>query len=326
VDVRFISEAGVAQYPVEDVKPLLGRGDGLVWVDIPTWDEEAARTLTDVFGFHLLAVRDCAERNSVPKVHRYDDHVFVVLHSPHEGAAGHVHYIELDQFVGPGYVVTVHGPLNPAVDPDVALIETRSVLKRLETGRLRPTSPAALSFAIVTALSNRLRDYVARLTKDVWRLEQRVTAGDVRDPERFLEELFQVRHGLLTVRTMAALSREVYGRMVMLQVFGSEGQPLLEDIVDQFERIGTIADGQKDYLQGVIEFYQTRTHTKMTIAAERLAVIAAVTLPVTALSSILGMNLIVNEQTHLGQLAAALTVMVIMSTILLVWTKRKGWW
>ena len=56
-----------------------------------------------------------------------------------------------------------------------------------------------------------------------------------------------------------------------------------------------MADGQKDYLQGTIEFYQARTNTKMTIAAERLAVIAAVTLPITALSSILGMNLIVNE-------------------------------
>ena len=56
-----------------------------------------------------------------------------------------------------------------------------------------------------------------------------------------------------------------------------------------------MADGQRDYLQGVIEFYQTRTDTKMTIAAERLAVIAAVTLPITALSSVLGMNVIVND-------------------------------
>ena len=61
-----------------------------------------------------------------------------------------------------------------------------------------------------------------------------------------------------------------------------------------------MADGQKDYLQGTIEFYQARTNTKMTIAAERLAVIAAVTLPVTALSSVFGMNLIVNEQTLWG--------------------------
>ena len=70
-----------------------------------------------------------------------------------------------------------------------------------------------------------------------------------------------------------------------------------------------MAHGQKDYLHGTIEFYQARTNTKMTIAAERLAVIAAVTLPVTAISSILGMNVIVNEGTRPVALAVALVVM-----------------
>jgi magnesium transporter len=63
----------------------------------------------------------------------------------------------------------------------------------------------------------------------------------------------------------------------------------------------------------------------MTIAAERLAVIAAVTLPITALSSVLGMNLIVNDETHWIPLAITLAVMMAMSTALLVWAKRKGW-
>jgi hypothetical protein len=35
-----------------------------------------------------------------------------------------------------------------------------------------------------------------------------------------------------------------------------------------------MAETQKAYLHGTIEFYQARTNTKMTIAAERLAVIA----------------------------------------------------
>jgi Mg2+ and Co2+ transporter CorA len=64
----------------------------------------------------------------------------------------------------------------------------------------------------------------------------------------------------------------------------------------------------------------------MTIAAERLAVIAAVTLPITALSSIYGMNVIVNERTHLGQLTVLLVIMLTMSLILLRWAKRQGWW
>ena len=56
------------------------------------------------------------------------------------------------------------------------------------------------------------------------------------------------------------------------------------------------------------------------------AVIAAVTLPITALSSIYGMNVIVNDSTHWGQLALILAVMLTMSLILLRWAKRQGWW
>ena len=160
----------------------------------------------------------------------------------------------------------------------------------------------------------------------MWTLERQVTGGHMGDPQVFLEELFGVRHGLLAVRTMAALSREVYGRMGRLSVFGAAGATQLDDLEDQFRRLAAMADSQREYLQGVIEFYQTRTDTKMTIAAERLAVIAAVTLPITALSSVVGMNVIVNDETRAGPLALLLAIKLIMSSMLLVWAHRKGWW
>jgi magnesium transporter len=127
VDVRLLGPAGVTEHLVDELTSLLVRDDALVWVDIPTWDDSAPRVLAEVFTFHPLAIRDCAQRNQVPKVHVYGDHVFVVLHAPHAGAAGHVHYVELDQFIGPRFLVTVHGPLNPAVDPAAAMIEVNAV-------------------------------------------------------------------------------------------------------------------------------------------------------------------------------------------------------
>jgi Mg2+ and Co2+ transporter CorA len=327
MDVRFITDATVEQYPVEELADLLKRDDGLVWVDIPASDEETARVLTDVFDFHPMAVRACVERNRVPKVHAYPDHVFVVLHSPELGKGGHVHYIELDQFIGVGYLVTVHGPMNPAVDPQVALRETHAVLRRIESGRLRPKTSHELSYAILSAMSRHMEDFVETTTKEVWRLEQEVTGDEMRDPEEFLEELFRARHGLLAVRTMAAMSREMYGRMsVLAQYVPPQDLPLVEDAVDQFDRVCRLAEHEKDYLQGVIEFYRTRTETKMTIAAERLAVIAVVTLPITALASVYGMNIIVNTETDFVHLAWVLAVMLLMSAALLVWAKRHGWW
>jgi magnesium transporter len=238
------------------------------------------------------------------------------------GSGGHVHYIELDQFVGRNYVVTLHGPLNPAVPQEAAMVETLAVRNRIAAGRFRP----ATGYNCRMRWSPRLREYTSALTQDVWSLEQSVTGNDLGDPEKFLDEMFRARHGLLTVRTMCMLSGEVYGRMASVRVFGADGQKFVKDIVDQFHRLGVMADGQKDYLHGTIEFYQARTNTKMTIAAERLAVIAAVTLPVTALSSVLGMNVIVNEETRWGPLIVLLSVMLVVSSALLLWAKRKGWW
>ncbi len=67
----------------------------------------------------------------------------------------------------------------------------------------------------------------------------------------------------------------------------------------------------------MIDFYRTRSDTKMTVAAERLAVIAVITLPITALSSVYGMNIIVNSHTHVPQLIGVLLVMAVMSGLLL---------
>jgi magnesium transporter len=327
MEVRFVSDDGIQQHPVGELERLLARDHGFVWVDIPVCDEEAARVLSEVFGFHPLDVRACVERNAVPKVRAYHDHVFVVQHAPELGAGGHVHYVELDQFIGPRFVVTVHGPVNPAVPPEAALRETRAVLRRIEAGRLRPGSPAEVSYAIVSALAEGQEAFVETITREVWPLEQRVTSGQLGNPEQFLEDLFSARHGLLAVSNMATLGHQLYRRMSALGRFiPADHQPLVADIEDHFARVAGVADGQVRYLEGVIEFYKARTDTKMTIAAERLTLIAVLTLPITAVSSVYGMNIIVNDRTDFPHLAVVLAAMLVISAVVLRWAKRQEWW
>jgi Mg2+ and Co2+ transporter CorA len=90
--------------------------------------------------------------------------------------------------------------------------------------------------------------------------------------------------------------------------------------------VRSIADGEAQFLFGVIELYQTKVNTKMTVAMERLAVIAAITLPITALASVYGMNMIVNQHTHVLQLIVVVAIMLTMSAMLLRWARRQGWW
>jgi Mg2+ and Co2+ transporter CorA len=249
--------------PVQELGGLLRQPDALVWVDIPRCDGKTAMVLSETFGFHDIAIRDCLERNHISKLHVYDDHVFTVLHAPEIGSHGHVHYVELDQFLGPNYLVTVHGPLNPAVDPAVASLDTEQVRKRIENGRLHPKTPFELSSAIVSALTRREINLIADLAKQSGDLERKLMLGQVStDPEPFLEELFRAWYELLAIRTIAVHSAATYDRMAKLvRSLPPAEQPLVADIADRFHQVASMADGQREFLHGVIEFFQTRTST-----------------------------------------------------------------
>jgi Mg2+ and Co2+ transporter CorA len=327
IELRWIGPDGTSLHDLAELDALRSRSDGFVWLDVPEWTDEADALLRERFGFHPIALDNCRDRNHTPRVHRYPDHLFIVVHAPLIGTGGHVHYLELDQFIGRDFLVTVHGPLNPTVPVAEALRETRHVVERLETGRLRPTSPFGLSYAIVSTIARGEAAMVADLARQVGLLEQRVMAATDEEPQQFLAQLFSARHELMTIKTMASQGGEIYRRAIKLAAFAPpEAVQLLEDLLDQYERVAHIAQAQLDFLAGVTEFYRARTDTKMTIAAERLAVIAAVTLPITSLSSILGMNVIVYTHTHWIWLGFLVAVMIVMSARLLRWAHRQGWW
>ena len=328
MNVRFITPGDVEYYEASDLPALLERTDGFIWIDVPEWSTTAEEALShQPIGAHPMAIAACKQRNHVPTIHAYAGHVFTVLHSPGIAKRGHVHMLELDQFIGTNFLVTVHGPLNPLVKLETATEECDDVLRRIAFGRFAPTTPAELSFAIVSAMARRQRAAIGDIAEATPDLEQRVMEGDFRHPESLLEEMFLLRHELITIRTMAGQCREIYARMSSLDaIVPSTDLPHARDLADQFERVRSIADGECQFLFGVIDLYQTRVTTKMTVAMERLAVIAAVTLPITAIASVYGMNVIVNEHTHVEQLILVLTVMLVISGSLLRWARKQGWW
>jgi Mg2+ and Co2+ transporter CorA len=158
-------------------------------------------------------------------------------------------------------------------------------------------------------------------------LERRVMRNEMKDVEATLEEIFLVRHELLTLRTMAAQSREVYVRIGMIGGSLPEGTtPYVADTADHFDRLTSLCDGEKEFLQGVLDFYQSRTVTKMNIAMERLALLTAIILPITAVSGFYGMNIIVNDRTDLPQVLIVALILTTLMVFTFRWARRQGWW
>jgi magnesium transporter len=340
--IRAFGADGCTPHELSELSSLLSRDAGFVWVDLAGTDEASRDVLERTFAFHPLAVQDCYEPTPVPKIHAYPDHLFMVLHAPLSGEGGHVHMLELDQFVGRRYLVTVHeSPKDDGVVDQVAaeagLRETSLVLGRVDADRFRPKTPGELSYAIVAALVRRMEQHVWRVAKRVAELEHHVIADDRSDPHRLLEHMFRLRHELLSVRTIAVQSREVYARvngLVGRDVPGEGRQSYAglldlsdsEDLIRQFERVRGTVDGEREFLDGVVDFFQTRTTTRIHFAMERLALLTAILLPITAIASIYGMNIIVNAETQATQVVTVIAIMVLVTAAMLAWTRRQGWW
>jgi Mg2+ and Co2+ transporter CorA len=341
MDVYLIDQSGPVRRDAEELPMLLAEGEGIVWVDIPQCRLREAELLGRVFGFGEIALHDCVIRNHVSKIQAYDDHVFTVLHAPQIGVGGHVHYIELDQFLGANYLVTIHGPLSPKVDPSVAYLDTGAVLDRMTTGKFRPRSAFELSSAIIMSLTRREIDMIARLAEESGQLEQRVMSGEVmQDSERFLTDLFEVWYELLAIRTIAVHSTATYDRMARLARFlPADHEPLVADLADRFEMVSTMADGQRESLHGVIEFFQTRVSTHLTIASDELAQtsvqqnddmrritawVAIVAVP-TAVTGFFGQNVPYPGFGQESGFVASIIIMLVIAAALYVFFRRKKW-
>jgi magnesium/cobalt transport protein CorA len=327
VAVRFITPAGIEEHVENELPQLLAREGGFLWVDVPGCDAEAAELLTEVFHFHPLGVRACQERVPLPKIHAYADHFFVVLHGVEPAGDGRLHSLELSMFLSLRYLVTVRGRAREDAPGDLVERETSAVLARLLSGRLRPRLPAELAHAIVTGLARRLEELLAGLAGQIADLERRVMQDDARKHDVVLEQMFRVRHQLLTVRTIATQSREVLARMAALTRAAAPGTAFwVEDLLDYFDRLRNVCDGQKELLQEVLDFYQTRIANDLSRFVKRLTSVGAILVTDTLIAGIYGMNFKnMPELSYVWGYPMALGLMVVVSLLLVIFFRRRDW-
>jgi magnesium transporter len=139
---------------------------------------------------------------------------------------------------------------------------------------------------------------------------------------------------------MANHSSASFGRLSRMVQFAPKTVPaLLADIADQFEVVQTMADGQREFLHGVIEFYQTLTSTHTTLAAETTATtavqqnddmrkitawVAIVAVP-TAVTGYFGQNVPYPGYQAAGGFIGSTVLIIIFALILFIIFKRKRW-
>ena len=261
------------------------KNNGFIWIDIakPTRDE--MKKLAERFAFHELNLEDCLSKIQIPKIDRYEDHVFVILNFPTLEKERIPRSSQLASFIGSGYLVTVHqGELKPISEIFHQCIQSNKARQEL-MGR----SAGYLFHSIIDALTDDLLNLVRKIVgniediEDVVFDEQANAAGEISYIRRQITVLRRIAIPLK--RTLAEITTKDIRR------FSEEDLTLyFDDVNDHIDKVIDTLEESKE----TIEIYKDTDYLHGTDRSNKilaiLTIVFTLSLPVTIMSSLYGMN------------------------------------
>lgn len=332
----------LATHAISDVLAVPGT---ILWLDLQDPTEEEVHLLHEEFGFHPLAIEDATRAHERPKVDAYEHAMLQHPQGPDDeltpeedgpSAPGRQTYyfivfyeavpdVEHDQvltqainiFVGPNFLVTVHGGDSKNV---------RSTLARWQA----PDSPLGISIgALVHAFLDAivddyfpLMDQVADRVED---LEDLIFENFSREA---IESVFSLKKSLLTMRRIVAPERDVLNVLLRrdLSIFGPADVAYLQDVYDHIVRVTDNIDTYRDLLSSALDSYLSLQSNHLNEIVKVLTIASIVLMAASLITGFYGMNFAHMPELHwpIGSLWA-IWLMAIVTVGLIVFFKRKEW-
>ena len=264
MEARLISPAGAASLSGTEIRDAAARDDGPLWLDFDHSDEEGMTLLGELIDVRPSDIQECHNRSPVPKMRFYADHHFSAINGLARGADGRLRFQPLKLFLTPRMLVTVLGPTSSSLTSEIARRELAAVRQRIDSGQLRPASSFELVGAIRAEEMRTHENLITESSARIGQLERDVSQKDPVKAEALLQDLFDLRHDLEAIRTSAAQAAESFANLIETMEL-QEGLMrtdlrLVRNSQQGFRHLQHTADLEREYLQELIDLFQTRVH------------------------------------------------------------------
>jgi magnesium transporter len=272
---------------LSELTQIISSGEGVLWVDLCVDNRHHVAMLEKVCGFHPLSIEDTLNANSRVKLEEYPGYLFMIIrgvrffdetNDPYD-----LETFNLNFFLGPNYLVTVHGKQAAAIDDVAQRVERNPEL--LDRGAAR------LMHAIADSAIDAYFPLLDRLDEFVDGLEQRVFVDFDRAA---LHEIFEVKRMVLQLRRHLAPQREVFSILTNRPsaLLSPESQVYFRDVYDHVLRINDSLDTYRELLSSTLDSYLTQVSNRLGEITKGLSVVATISLPFVVISGMWGMNVV----------------------------------
>jgi magnesium transporter len=304
----------------------------MAWIGLYRPTEAQLMAVAEEFGLHELAVEDAIVAHQRPKLERYGETLFVVLHAArYLDAAEEVDFGELHVFVGRNFVLTVrHGGA-----PDMG-----AVRRRMEHDPdLLRLGPEAVLYAILDNVVDGYAPVVAGLQTDIDEIETEVFGGDPRVTRRIYELSREVIEFQRATRPLLEILQGLTAGFDKYSTDEEIRRNLL-DVADHATTVAERVDAFRQLLADILTLnatlvsqaqneevkHLTQASYAQNEEIKKVSAWAAILFAPTVIGTVYGMNFV-----HMPELnwplgyPFALVLMALVCTGLYTIFKRRGW-
>lgn len=306
---------------ITEMTPYLKQKPQYLWLNLEKPTDKEIEILDWGFNFHPLAIEDCMASIQRPKIDRYDNYLFIVLHAaslgPHKDKATS---LELDVFVGSNYIVTVHAK---------PIISVNSIKDRcLKNPQLLAKGPAHLFYNIADALVDNYFPMLEKLDRDIDKTE-RIMFNNSNTGTENINRILSLKKTIMTLRRFMGPQRELINFLTRGDYEPFIGDDLsfyFRDIGDLFARVNDTLDSYRDILTNLLEGHISFVSNKLNEVMKVLTIIATIMMPLTLISGIYGMNFkYMPELNWRFGYFLILGLMLFLGIVMMIFFKRKKW-
>ena len=306
---------------VDRVEPawLDPASNAMLWVDIVAPSPDEGRLLSDVFHFHPLSVEDALSEIHSPKIEAYMGYLYLILHGIDFQAGGREFATrDVDFFLGPNYLVTVHDGASRSVG------KVRDICER--HGNVLAEGPASVMHRIVDQMVDHYRPEIDRIEEQMDEVEEKAI---VAPHTSLVREILLLKRDLAGLRRVVIPQRDAVSRLARREFpqINEEMTYRFRDVYDGLVRISEEAALFQDRITGILDAHLSAVSNRLNDVMRVLTVMSTIFLPLTVLTGMYGMNVPLphfpgSDQAQFWEVAA---LMLLMSASMLWAFRRKGW-
>lgn len=299
------------------VSDYLEDAANVLWLDVAEPSSEELAILQEEFDLHPLAIEDASHEHQRPKIERYRNHIFLVMHAA-RFSAGRVVTCEVDVFLDEQFIITVRKDSSWSVE---------QVLKRWDTeGPMVKHGVGFLLHGLVDAIVDEYVIVTEALGEQLDQIEDRILQPA--NTRLLQEELFTMRRRIVTLRRATYPMRDAMADFLAIESFAfhEDLRPYFADVSDHLNRVTESSESMSDLLNSALNLHLSVSTHRLNDIMRKVTSWAAIIGVATTIAGIYGMNF---ELFPAGDSPysfwIALALIALCSVALFWYFRRKGW-